>query len=142
MSQKIPSYSSIIKTKPFKIISLQPENCIKRGIQDGKKSNRETSNINCSNRFEVLSTTDADDDDENTSQSSKSGNATTSEFVGNTAKGRNSKRVFQENKARQIFRKTSIFYSLIRTRTCVSQGVKNVCFSENLACFGRVFVRE
>ena len=76
MSQKIPSYSSIIKTKPFKIISLQPENCIKRGIQDGKKSNRETSNINCSNRFEVLSTTDADDDDENTSQSSKSGNAT------------------------------------------------------------------
>ena len=98
---------------------MQPENCIKRGIQDGKKSNRETSNINCSNRFEVLSTTDADDDDENTSQSSKSGNATTSEFVGNTAKGRNSKRVFQENKARQIFRKTSIFYTL-----CVSGGKK------------------
>ena len=29
--------------------------------------------------------------------------------VGNKAKGRISKRVFQENKARQIFRKTNIF---------------------------------
>ena len=55
--------------------------------------------------------------------------------VGNKAERRISKRVFQENKARQIFRKTSIFNSLIRTRTCVSQGVKNVCFSENLAYF-------
>ena len=39
-------------------------------------------------------------------------------FVGNKAKGRISKRVFQENKARQIFRKTDISYPLIRTRTC------------------------
>ena len=30
-------------------------------------------------------------------------------FVGNKAEGRISKRVFQENKARQIFRKTNIF---------------------------------
>ena len=36
--------------------------------------------------------------------------------VGNKAKGRISKRVFQENKRRQIFRKTNIFYPLIRTR--------------------------
>ena len=39
-------------------------------------------------------------------------------FVGNKAKGRISKRVFQENEARQIFRKTNIFYPLTRTRTC------------------------
>ena len=38
------------------------------------------------------------------------------DFVGNKPKGRISKRVFQENKARQIFRKTSISYPLIRTR--------------------------
>ena len=37
-------------------------------------------------------------------------------MVGNKAKGRISKRVFHENKARQIFRKTNIFYPLIRTR--------------------------
>ena len=36
--------------------------------------------------------------------------------IGNKAKGRISKRVFQENKARQIFRKTNIYFSLIRTR--------------------------
>ena len=53
-------------------------------------------------------------------------------FVGNTAKGRISKWVFYDNKSRQIFRKTNIFYPLIRTRECVS-GVKNVRFSENLA---------
>ena len=38
-----------------------------------------------------------------------------SQIVGNKAKGRISKRVFQENKARQIFRKTNISYPLIRT---------------------------
>ena len=37
-------------------------------------------------------------------------------IVSNKAKGRISKRVFQENKARQIFRKTNISYPLIRTR--------------------------
>ena len=56
----------------------------------------------------------------------------------NKAKGRISKRVFRENKARQIFRKTNISYPLIRTDTFVYQGVRNVHFSENsenLACF-------
>ena len=51
-------------------------------------------------------------------------------FDGNKAKGRISKQVFQENKARQIFRKTNISYPLIRTRTCAYQGVRNVRFSE------------
>ena len=51
------------------------------------------------------------------------------------AKGRISKRLFQGNKARQIFRKTNISYPLIRTRTCAYQGVRNVRFSENLMCF-------
>ena len=35
--------------------------------------------------------------------------------------------------ARKISRKTNISYSLIRTRTCVYQGVRNVSFSENFA---------
>ena len=39
------------------------------------------------------------------------------QLVGNKAKGWISKRVFQENKARQVFRKTNIFYPLIRTHT-------------------------
>ena len=39
-------------------------------------------------------------------------------IVGNKAKGRISKRVFQEHKACQIFRKTNISNPLIRTRTC------------------------
>ena len=56
-----------------------------------------------------------------------------SQIVGNKAKAWISKWVLQENKAHQIFRKTNIFYPLICT--CVYQGVKNVCFSENLACF-------
>ena len=34
---------------------------------------------------------------------------------------------------RRIFRKTNISNPLIRTRTCVYQGVKNVSFSENFA---------
>ena len=38
------------------------------------------------------------------------------------------------------FRKTSISYSLIRTRTCAYQGVRDVRFSENLACF--VFLKQ
>ena len=61
-------------------------------------------------------------------------------LVGNKAKGQISKRVFQENKASQIFRKTNISYTLMRTRTCAYLGVKNVCFSENLACF--VFLKH
>ena len=37
-------------------------------------------------------------------------------FVGNKAKGRISKRVFQEIKAREIFQKKSIFYPRVRIR--------------------------
>ena len=57
------------------------------------------------------------------------------DIVGNKAKRRILKRVFQENKARQIFRKTNISYPLISTRTRAYHGVRNVHFSENLACF-------
>ena len=39
------------------------------------------------------------------------------QFVGNKAKGRISKRVFQKNKAGQIFQKTNVSYPLIHTRT-------------------------
>ena len=38
-----------------------------------------------------------------------------SRIVGNKAKGQISKQVFQENKARQIFRKTKISHPLIGT---------------------------
>ena len=40
------------------------------------------------------------------------------------------KRVLQENKARQIFRKTNNSYPLIRTLACTYQGIRNVRFSE------------
>ena len=56
-------------------------------------------------------------------------------FVGNMAKGRISRRMFQENKGHQIFWKTNISYPLIRTRKCAYQGVRNIRFSKNLACF-------
>ena len=55
--------------------------------------------------------------------------------VVNKAKGRISKRVFQENKARQIFWKTNISNPLIPTRTCAYQGVRNVIFSNSLTSF-------
>ena len=48
-------------------------------------------------------------------------------------KGESQNWSYKENKARQIFRKTNISYSLIRTRTY--QRVRNVHFLENLACF-------
>ena len=57
------------------------------------------------------------------------------EYVGYKAKGQILKRFFQENKVRQIIRKTNISYPLIRTRTCACQGLRNVRFSEKLACF-------
>ena len=50
------------------------------------------------------------------------------QIVGNIAKGRISKRVFEENRARQIFRKKNISYPLIRTHTCAYRGIKNVRF--------------
>ena len=57
-------------------------------------------------------------------------------FVGNKAKGRISKRMFQENKARQILRKTNISYP----HTCAYLGVRNVRFSRNLTSF--VFLKD
>ena len=42
------------------------------------------------------------------------------EFVDNNAKGQISKQREQENKARQIFRKTNVSYTLIRTRVRIS----------------------
>ena len=51
-----------------------------------------------------------------------------SHLVGNKTKGRISKRVFQENNARQVFRKTNMSNPLIRTRTCAYQGIRNVRF--------------
>ena len=56
-------------------------------------------------------------------------------IVGNKAKKQTSKRVLQENKARQIFRKTNIFAPWYAHARVPYQGVKNVRFSENLACF-------
>ena len=61
-------------------------------------------------------------------------------LIGNKAKGRISKRVFQKSKAHQIFRKTNISYPLIRTRTCTYQGVRNLRYSEHLVCF--VFLKH
>ena len=40
----------------------------------------------------------------------------------------------------QIFWKRNISYPLIRTQACAYQGVRNVRFSENLACF--VFLQQ
>ena len=57
------------------------------------------------------------------------------DIVGNKAKEPISKRALQENKTQEIFRKTNISYPLIGTRTCVYQVVRNIRFSENLACF-------
>ena len=51
-------------------------------------------------------------------------------IVGNKAERWISKRVLQENKARQTIRKTNISYPLIRTCTSAYQGVKNVHFWE------------
>ena len=50
--------------------------------------------------------------------------------------------MFQENKALQIFRKTNISYpwNAHDTCTCAYQGVRNVCFSENLDAF--VFLKH
>ena len=50
-------------------------------------------------------------------------------------KGESQNGCFQKTKARQIFRKTNISYPLIRTRASAYQGVRNIRFSENLACF-------
>ena len=56
-----------------------------------------------------------------------------SQCVGNKAKGRNSKWMFKENKARRISRKTNIFPPLMRTRTCAYQGG-----DKKLSFFGKI----
>ena len=50
---------------------------------------------------------------------------------GNKAKGRISKRVFQENKARQVFRKTNIFYPPGTHTYVYVSGGKKCLFWEN-----------
>ena len=58
-------------------------------------------------------------------------------FFGSKAKRRISKRVFQEKKAPQIFRKMDISYPLIRTPTCAYQKVRKCSFFEkfDVLCF-------
>ena len=51
------------------------------------------------------------------------------QFVGNKAKGRISNRVFQVNKAPQVFQKTNISYPLIRTRTFLETPVLRFALS-------------
>ena len=54
---------------------------------------------------------------------------------GDKAKGRISKRVFQENRARQIFRKTNISYPLIRGKKCLFfQKIWHALFFTNAWC--------
>ena len=61
-------------------------------------------------------------------------------FVGNKAKGRISKRVFQENKARQISRKRKFFYPLIRTGRYCYNAMKSVKrLYEGLCEFQKIF---
>ena len=58
-------------------------------------------------------------------------------FVGSKAKGRISKQMLQENKARQVFWNTNIFYTLILKCTYAYQGVRNVffCWKFDVLCF-------
>ena len=63
----------------------------------------------------------------------KSESESLDKFVGNKAKGRISKRVFQENKARQIFQKTNISYLLIRTRTLKMLSASQIARFEKCA---------
>ena len=60
-----------------------------------------------------------------------------SQFVGSKTKGRISKRVLQENKARQIVQKTKAFYPLIRASRCAYEGVRDCFFSRKFGvlCF-------
>ena len=56
--------------------------------------------------------------------------------VGNKAKGQISKLIFQDNKARQIFQKTGIYFPLIRITWCVSGGKKCPFFGKlDVICF-------
>ena len=60
---------------------------------------------------------------------------------GNKAKGRISKRVLQENKAHQIFRKKNIYYPLIRTTDDVS-NINNITYqSRNMSNFRKIICK-
>ena len=65
------------------------------------------------------------------------GNPKNCKFVGNKAKGRISKRVFQESKARQNFRKNKHFLPPdTHTYVCVSGGKKCLFFGNfGVLCF-------
>ena len=63
------------------------------------------------------------------------------QIVVNRAKGRISKRVFQENKARQIFRKTNFSYPLIRTRTYNIDNIYNIELGTIFTYF-KLYIRE
>ena len=56
-------------------------------------------------------------------------------FIVNKVKGWISRRWLQKMKARQNFARTDISYPLIDTRTCAYHRVREIVFSENLACF-------
>ena len=60
---------------------------------------------------------------------------TMSKIVGNKAKGRISKRVFQESKARQNFRKKTFLTPWGKKYPLAYQGVRNVSFPDVLAGF-------
>ena len=60
------------------------------------------------------------------------------EFVGDKVKKVNLKAGVKRKQSTPNFRKTSISSPLIHISLCVYQGVRNIRFSENLACF--VFV--
>ena len=51
----------------------------------------------------------------------------------NNKNNKNNKLVLNNLVVRKIFRKTNIFYSLTRTRTCVYKRARNVSFTENFA---------
>ena len=57
------------------------------------------------------------------------------QHVGNKAKVESQNSGYKKTKHANFFRKTNISYPLTRIRTCAYQGVRNVSFSENLACF-------
>ena len=57
------------------------------------------------------------------------------EFVGDKVKKVNLKAGVKRKQSTPNFWKTSISFPLIHISLCVYQGVRNICFSENLACF-------
>ena len=52
-----------------------------------------------------------------------------------TEKGESQNGGNKKTKHTKFSEKANISYPLIRARTCEYQGVRNICFSESLACF-------